>query len=143
MHERITLIESNIDDMNPQDYAPVIDRLFADGGLDVWTENIAMKKARPGVKLCCLCRNDDAQKMSRLILTHTASQGVRLREMDRLRLNWRLEDAATTLGTIRVKVTELDGRILRKIPEYEVVRAAAEKNGLTMHEARRIILREI
>ena len=139
VHERITLIESNIDDMNPQDYESVITKLFADGGLDVWLEHIAMKKSRPGVKLCCLCRNDDAQKMSRIILTHTTSQGVRLREMDRLRLNWRLEDAATSLGEIRVKVTELDGEILRKIPEYEDVKALAEKNGLSMHEARSII----
>ena len=139
VHERITLIESNIDDMNPQDYESVITKLFADGGLDVWLEHIAMKKSRPGVKLCCLCRNDDAQKMSRFILTHTTSQGVRLREMDRLRLNWRLEDAATSLGEIRVKVTELDGEILRKIPEYEDVKALAEKNGLSMHEARNII----
>ncbi|MBQ9433921.1 MAG: nickel pincer cofactor biosynthesis protein LarC [Synergistaceae bacterium] len=139
VHERITLIESNIDDMNPQDYESVITKLFADGGLDVWLEHIAMKKSRPGVKLCCLCRNDDAQKMSRFILTHTTSQGVRLREMDRLRLNWRLEDAATSLGEIRVKVTELDGEILRKIPEYEDVKALAEKNGLSMHEARSII----
>ena len=139
VHERITLIESNIDDMNPQDYEAVITRVFAAGGLDVWLEHIAMKKSRPGVKLCCLCRNDDAQKLSRIILTHTTSQGVRLREMDRLRLNWRLEDAATSLGKIRVKVTELDGEILRKIPEYEDVKALAEKNGLSMHEARSII----
>ena len=142
VHERITLIESNIDDMNPQDYEAVITKLFADGGLDVWLENIAMKKGRPGVKLCCLCKNDDAQKMSRIILTHTTSQGVRLREMDRLRLNWKIEEFSTSLGTIHVKVTELDGEILRKIPEYENVKALAEKNGLTMHEARRIIAQE-
>ncbi len=143
VHERITLIESNIDDMNPQDYAQVIDRLFADGGLDVWLENIAMKKNRPGVKLCCLCRNDDAQKLSRIILTHTTSQGVRLREMDRLRLNWRLEEENTSLGKIHVKITELDGEILRKIPEYEDVKALADKNGIPMHEARKIIAQEL
>ena len=142
MHERITLIESNIDDMNPQDYAPVIDRLFAEGGLDVWLENIAMKKGRPGVKLCCLCRNEDIRKMSRLILEHTTSQGVRFREIDRLRLNWRLEETDTSLGRIHVKVTELDGETLRKIPEYEDVKALAEKHGIPMHEARRIIAKE-
>lgn len=143
VHERVTLIESNIDDMNPQDYEPVEARLFEAGCMDVWTEDIAMKKARPGVKLCCLCRNDDAQKMSRMILRHTTSQGVRLKEYDRLRLNWRLEEVSTSLGELRVKTTELDGGTLRRVPEYEDVRAIAEKHGLTMYEARRRISQEI
>ncbi|MBQ7219689.1 MAG: nickel pincer cofactor biosynthesis protein LarC [Synergistaceae bacterium] len=143
VHERVTLIECNIDDMNPQDYEPVIERLFAEGGLDVWTENIAMKKSRPGVKLCCLCRNGDAEKLCRAVLEDTTSQGVRLREFDRLRLNWRLEEVSTSLGVIHVKTTELDGETLRRIPEYEDVKALAEHHGKSMHEIRNVILREI
>ena len=143
IHERITLIESNIDDMNPQDYEPLIGKLYDGGGLDVWTENIAMKKSRPGVKLCCLCRNDDAVRMSRVILEHTTSQGVRLREYDRLRLKWRLEEVNTSLGKIRVKTTELDGETLRRIPEYEDVKALAEHHGRPMYEIRSVLLREI
>ena len=81
--------------------------------------------------------------MSRVILKHTTSQGVRLREMDRLRLKWRIEEAATSLGVIRVKVTELDGETLRKIPEYEDVKALAEKTGKPVQEIRSVILREI
>ena len=137
------MLESNIDDMNPQDYESVIEKLFANGGLDVWTENIAMKKSRPGVKLCCLCRNDDAHKLCRIILEHTTSQGVRLKEYDRLRLNWRLEEAATSLGKVRVKVTELDGETLRKVPEYEDVKTLAEHHGRPMQEIRTLLLREI
>ena len=143
VHERITLIESNIDDMNPQDYEPVIGHMFASGGLDVWTENIAMKKSRPGVKLCCLCRNEDAEKLSRIILTETTSQGVRLKEYDRLRLKWRVDEVGTSLGTVRVKTTELDGETLRQIPEYEDVKALAEKYARPMQEIRQVILREI
>ena len=143
VHERVSVLESNIDDMNPQDYEPVIAQLFANGGLDVWTENIAMKKSRPGVKLCCLCRNDDAHKLCRIILEHTTSQGVRLKEYDRLRLNWRLEEAATSLGKVRVKVTELDGETLRKVPEYEDVKTLAEHHGRPMQEIRTLLLREI
>ena len=143
VHERITLIESNIDDMNPQDYEPVIEHMFASGGLDVWTENIAMKKSRPGVKLCCLCRNEDAEKLSRIILTETTSQGVRLKEYDRLRLKWRVDEVGTSLGTVRVKTTELDGETLRQIPEYEDVKALAEKYARPMQEIRQVILREI
>ena len=143
IHERISLIECNIDDMNPQDYEQVIGKLFADGGLDVWTENIAMKKSRPGVKLCCLCRNDDAEKLCRLILEQTTSQGVRLKEYDRLRLKWKIEELDTSLGKIHVKTTELDGETLRQIPEYEDLKALAEYHNVPMHEVRNLILREI
>ncbi|MBQ7544235.1 MAG: nickel pincer cofactor biosynthesis protein LarC [Synergistaceae bacterium] len=143
IHERITLLECNIDDMNPQDYEPVIEKLFSAGGLDVWTENIAMKKARPGVKLCCLCRNDDAAKLARLILEHTTSQGVRLRDFDRIRLKWKLEEVSTSLGKIHVKTTELDGETLRQIPEYEDLKALALKHGIPVYEARNLIVREI
>lgn len=143
VHERISLLESNIDDMNPQDYKPVIEKLFTGGALDVWTENIAMKKSRPGIKFCCLCKNDDAQKLGRIILEHTTSQGVRLREFDRMRLKWRIEEVNTNFGKIRVKTTELNGEELRRVPEYEDVKAIAQKHGLSMYEARRMTLREI
>ena len=143
IHERVSVLECNIDDMNPQDYEAVESKLFASGGLDVWTENIAMKKARPGVKLCCLCRSGDVQKLSRIILEHTTSQGVRLKEFDRVRLKWRIEEVSTSLGKIHVKTTELDGETLRRVPEYEDVKGIAEKHGLSMYEARRMILREV
>ena len=63
--------------------------------------------------------------------------------MDRLRLNWKIEEISTSLGTIRVKVTELDGETLRKIPEYEDLKAFAEKTGKHLQEIRHEILREI
>lgn len=143
VYEKLTLVECNIDDMNPQDYEPVFAKLSEAGALDVWTENIAMKKSRPGVKLCCLTIPDKAVEMSRIILTHTTSQGVRLKDYDRLRLKWKVEEAETSLGKIRVKVTELDGEIVRSIPEYEDVKAIAVHHNISMWEARAMILREI
>ena len=143
VYEKITMIESNIDDMNPQDYETVCGKLFEAGALDVWTENISMKKFRPGVKLCCMSKPDDAVKICRLILTHTTSQGVRLKDYDRLRLKWRIDECDTSLGKIRVKVTELDGEILRKVPEYEDVKAVAAHHNISIHDARNLILREI
>ena len=143
VYEKLTLIESNIDDMNPQDYEAVCAKLFGAGALDVWTENISMKKFRPGVKLCCLTVPDEAVKMSRIILTHTTTQGVRLRDYDRLRLKWHIEEADTSLGKIHVKVTELDGEIVRRVPEYEDVKAIAAQKNISMNEARNIIQREI
>ncbi|MBQ6973055.1 MAG: nickel pincer cofactor biosynthesis protein LarC [Synergistaceae bacterium] len=143
VREKLTLIECNIDDMNPQDYEPVCGKLFEAGALDVWTENISMKKGRPGVKFCCLTIPDEAVNMSRIILTNTTTQGVRLKDYDRLRLKWKVEEADTSLGKIRVKVTELDGETLRVIPEYEDVKAVAVHHNIPMWEARSLILREI
>ncbi len=143
VYEKITVIESNIDDMNPQDYETVCGKLFGAGALDVWTENISMKKSRPGVKLCCMSKPDDAEKLCRVILRDTTSQGVRLKDFDRLRLKWKIEECDTSLGKVRVKVTELDGEILRRIPEYEDVKSIAEHHNVSMYEARNLILREI
>ena len=143
VRERVTLLECNIDDMNPQDFEPVIEKLFAADALDVWTENIAMKKNRPGVKLCCLAGAGEALKMSRIILMHTTSQGVRFSEMERVRLVWRIEEVDTPLGRVRVKVTELDGEILRRVPEYQDVKEIAERHNISMWEARHLLSREI
>ena len=104
---------------------------------------IYMKKGRPGVKLCCLARPDDTFKLSRIILAQTTTQGVRVKEYDRLRLNWKIEEAVTTLGKIHVKVTELDGKILRKVPEYEDLKELAKINDKPVWEIRNLISKEI
>ncbi len=139
IHEKLALIECNIDDMNPQDYEPVSEKLFNAQALDVWTENIYMKKFRPGVKFCCLSEPDNASKLAKIILTHTTSQGVRISELDRLRLKWEIQEINTSLGKIRVKITSLNGEILRKIPEYEDVKALALEHGRSIWEIRKII----
>lgn len=139
VREKISLLECNIDDMNPQDYESVIEKLFAAEALDVWTENIFMKKNRPAVKLCCLARPEDVIKFSEIILKNTTSQGVRFSEFDRLRLKWKIEEVETPLGKIHVKVTELNGETVRKIPEYEDVKKIAMLHNISMFEARQKI----
>lgn len=139
VREKISLLESNVDDMNPQDYESVIEKLFAAEALDVWTENIFMKKNRPAVKLCCLARPEDVMKFSEIILKNTTSQGVRFSEFDRLRLKWKIEEAETPLGKIHVKVTELNGETVRKVPEYEDVKGLATLHQISMFEARQKI----
>lgn len=140
IREKISLLETNIDDMNPQDYEAVIEKLFAAGSPDVWTENISMKKNRPGVKLCCLARPEDVLKFTEIILKDTTSQGVRFSEFDRLRLKWHIEERETPLGKIHFKVTELNGEILREIPEYEDLKKLAVANKISMSGARKKIL---
>ena len=129
--------------MNPQDYETVIEKLFMAEALDVWIENISMKKHRPGIKLCCLCNPDFALKLSSIILKFTTSQGVRLRDLDRVRLDWKIEEVETSFGKIHVKVTNLNGEILRKIPEYEDLKKLSELHNASMFEIRNLISREI
>ena len=138
LHEKIMLLECNIDDMNPQDYEVVIEKLFAAKALDVWTENINMKKSRPGIKLCCLATPGGVLDLSKIMLANTTSQGVRFLEYDRLRLNWKLEELDTSLGKIHVKTTEY-----RRIPEYENLKALAKLHNTSMYEIRNLIMKEI
>ena len=139
VREKVSLLECNVDDMNPQDYEVVIERLFTAEALDVWTENINMKKGRPGVKLCCLSKPEDVLRHSEIILRHTTSQGVRFSEFDRLRLKWKIEETETPLGKVRMKTTELNGETLREVPEYEDLKKIAAFHNISMFEARKII----
>ena len=143
IHEKISVIECNIDDMNPQDYESVIEKLFYAEALDVWTENINMKKQRPGIKFCCLCKPEQALKLGRIILKNTTSQGIRIKEYDRIRLDWKIEEIETKLGKIHVKTTSLDGEILRKIPEYEDLKKLSETHNKSIFEIRNIIAQEL
>lgn len=143
IQEKLALIECNIDDMNPQDFELVNEILFKSGALDVWLENIHMKKSRQGVKLCCLCEPSKTSELAKLILINTTSQGVRIHSLDRLRLDWRLEERETSLGKIRVKTTYLNDEIIRRVPEYEDVKALAVRLGRSMWDVRKAIMGEI
>ena len=144
VQEKLALLECNIDDMNPQDYELAIEKLFNSGALDVWLENIHMKKYRPGIKFCCLAHPEDTKKLGALILENTTSQGVRIFEYDRLRLNWKLEKFSSSLGEIRIKSAYYDQEnILRRTPEYEDLKALSKQHSKTIQEVRAIIAKEI
>ena len=114
VHERLTLLECNIDDMNPQDFEPVSERLFAAGALDVWTEPIYMKKGRPAVRFCCLAEPERVQPLTLTMLRETTSQGVRRIPVDRARLSFRIDRLSTPLGELNVKTALLGNAPLRR-----------------------------
>jgi uncharacterized protein (DUF111 family) len=142
-HDRVALLESNIDDMNPQDFELVVERLFAEGAFDVWLEPISMKKGRPGVKLCCICATEHAEALSVLVLRDTTTQGVRKTTVDRSKLRYEIEEAVTSLGPLRVKVAFMENEPLRRTPEYEDLKRLAEERGISLPEARNRVAREI
>jgi uncharacterized protein (TIGR00299 family) protein len=141
--DETSLIEANIDDMTPQDFSHVTEKLLSMGALDVWRENILMKKSRLAVKLCCLCQNGDTERLGEAMLLETTTLGVRVTQARRLFLERSIEDVATSLGRLRVKSASLDGRTVKKTPEYDdLLRISTEKN-MPLPVVRRIIEREI
>ena len=143
VREPLTLLECNIDDMNPQDFEPVSERLFGAGALDVWTEPIFMKKGRPAVRFCCLAAPEKAQALTLMMLKETTSQGVRNIAVDRARLNFRIDRLSTSLGELHVKTALLGETPLRRTPEYEDLKRLSAEHGLPMAEVRRRVAHDL
>ena len=128
--ERIAIIETHIDDMNPELYEAVFERLFARGALDVTLTPLFMKKNRPADKLTVLSPLPRVDELSRLILQHTSSFGVRVHEAWRHKLERFHRQVDTRFGRIAVKCGTLDGRIVQAAPEYDACKQAAREHGV-------------
>jgi uncharacterized protein (DUF111 family) len=134
--ENIMLLEANIDDMNPQDFAPASDRLFSAGALDVWCENILMKKGRPAVKFCCLAKPGEEDRLAEVMARETTTIGIRIIGAGRMALERSVSARETAFGDVRFKSVRLGGEILRSVPEYDDIRRIAEERGLPMSSVR-------
>jgi uncharacterized protein (TIGR00299 family) protein len=117
--ETIVVIETNIDDMNPQAYSFVMERAFALGALDVFMIPTQMKKDRPGVLLTVLCRAEKADATIEMLLVETTTLGVRYYEAKRRVLERTIETVETAYGPVRIKVARDGARTLHFQPEYE------------------------
>jgi pyridinium-3,5-bisthiocarboxylic acid mononucleotide nickel chelatase len=126
--ETLVSIETTIDDMSPQLYEPLMDRLFAAGALDVFLTPVVMKRSRPGVVLTALCPPDTVDALCRVLFEESTTIGVRWSEWRRSRLERELVTLPTVYGTIPFKVARLEGRVVTVTPEFsEVARIAREK----------------
>jgi len=123
--DTITVLEANIDDMNPQVFGYVMDRLLEEGALDAFGLPVQMKKNRPGMLLTVLCRNQDVAKLTDLIFMETTTLGVRQREERRQALAREWVTIATRWGDVRVKVASMNGTVTNYAPEYEDCRRIA------------------
>jgi uncharacterized protein (TIGR00299 family) protein len=123
----VVVIEAEIDDMNPQIFGVLMDRLLAQGALDVFYTPIQMKKNRPGTLLSVIAMPDAREALTGSIFRETTTIGVRYREMTRECLDRRSEIVKTALGDVRIKIAMRDGRVLNASPEFEdCTRLAAE-----------------
>lgn len=138
----VQLLETNIDDMNPELYGYVAEQLFAQGALDVWYSPIQMKKGRPGVLLGVLCRPSTASQLAALLLRETSTLGVRTCTMARWEADRETVAFASSLGPAAVKVKRLGGEVVHVAPEYDVCRDLALRHGLPLHEVYRRLSQE-
>lgn len=130
MAERIAVLETNIDDMNPEFYEVVFERLLAQGALDVTLTPLLMKKGRPANTLTVLAPLSAVARLSRLVLQETSTFGVRVYEVWRQKLERFSRPVETCYGVIPVKCGVLDGRLVQAAPEYEACKRAALEHSV-------------
>jgi uncharacterized protein (TIGR00299 family) protein len=144
--EFVSVLEANLDDMNPQVFGYVTERLFDSGALDVFATPVQMKKGRPGMLLTVLSRTEDAQKLANIVFTETTTLGIRMHEERREVLMRRTVPVKTNWGPVRMKVANLNGTVMNYAPEYEDCREIAAEHSVplktVMQEAIRIYLDE-
>jgi uncharacterized protein (DUF111 family) len=130
--ETITVLEANLDDLNPQVFGYVMDRLLEDGALDVFGMPVQMKKNRPGALLTVLCKSEHAEKLTQLIFSETTTLGVRRREENRQTLARRWESVRTEWGEVRIKIASMNGTVTNYAPEYEDCRRIAAEHHVPL-----------
>jgi len=127
---KLVMIETNIDDMNPEFYDSVMESLFKLGAIDVYFSSIFMKKNRPATKISVLAEIFDREVLSKILLTETSSFGIRFYEVERITLDRQFKNLKTLFGIIKIKVGRLEGKIVQATPEFEDCKNAARKNNI-------------
>ena len=131
-NRQMVLIETNIDDMNPQIYGYVMNRLFEAGARDVYLTPIYMKKNRPGTMLSVLALREDEPRLARLILEETSTLGMRVQPVERYEAQRKMTTVTTEFGDIPVKMKILDDVIVQATPEYDVCVQLATQHAVPL-----------
>ncbi|HWZ98790.1 MAG TPA: nickel pincer cofactor biosynthesis protein LarC [Candidatus Dormibacteraeota bacterium] len=131
--EEISVIEANLDDMNPQIYGYFQEKALAAGALDVYTTPVQMKKNRPGILLTLLCRPHDSAGLMDLIFAETTTFGVRTYRAQRRTLPRESVNVHTQFGDVRIKVSRVNGHIRHAAPEFEDCKKLAEEKHVPLH----------
>ncbi|GIW04946.1 MAG: UPF0272 protein [Thermomicrobiales bacterium] len=140
--EQEILLETNIDDMNPQAYELLVERLFETGALDVWLTPVVMKKGRPGNTVSVLGPASRRSELTETLILNSTTLGVRAIPIDRTKADRHLETVVTRWGDVRVKLRGWHGRIIDVMPEYDDCARITRDTGVPLREvqeeARRI-----
>jgi len=128
----VTIVETNIDDMNPEFYDHLMARLLAAGALDCYLTPIIMKKNRPATKLTVLAELANLEALGRIIFEETSTFGIRMHEARRQKLRRGWKEVTTPYGIVRVKVGWIAERIMHYAPESDDCRRIAEEKGIAL-----------
>jgi hypothetical protein len=137
MSQSLAMLETNIDDLNPEFYDYVMARLFAANALDVFLSPIQMKKNRPATLLRVLCQPGDVDPLIEILFTETSTLGVRQQMVTRHCLPRSSQTVETPYGPVRVKVARRDNGWAKAAPEYDDCRQLAEERGVALREVYR------
>lgn len=140
---RSFVVETNIDDMNPEWAGYIIPRLLAVGASDAYLVPIVMKKGRPGIQLRVLCTADRLGDVKREIFAQTSSIGLRYYEIYKEGLDRKIETVHTPYGPVRVKMAFRDGEVMNVAPEYEDCRKLAEEQGVPLKRVYLAAIKEV
>ncbi len=135
--ETITVLETQVDDCNPQAIAYTMEILLNRGALDVFTQPIVMKKSRQGILLTVICTEDKITECENIIFRETTTLGIRRSTQKRRILERKIAAIETIYGTINVKIAQEKGEIINIQPEYEDCAEVAKKYNLpwkTIHQ---------
>lgn len=130
--ETITVLEATIDDMTPQVFGYVLEKLLQNGALDAFGLPVQMKKSRPGMMLMVLARNEDTSHLADLIFAETTTIGLRTRQEQRMTLPREWVPVETRWGTVRIKLALLHGEETNAAPEFEDCRRVAEEHRVPL-----------
>jgi pyridinium-3,5-bisthiocarboxylic acid mononucleotide nickel chelatase len=128
------LLETNIDDMNPQFYEPLSERLFSAGALDVWLTPVTMKKGRPGIVVSAIVPSARQAEVERALFLESTTIGVRATPVSRTRAPRRFETVTTRWGDVRLKLRGWDGRVIGATPEYDDCLQLSRVSGAPIRE---------
>jgi uncharacterized protein (DUF111 family) len=128
----VSQLETNLDDMTPEQIGHATLLLMEAGALDVWTTPIHMKKQRPATLLSLLCAPEETSRFAQLLLTHTSAFGVRVSEHTRVKLRRDFTEVQTPFGAVTIKRGFRGQTLLRCTPEYESCRAVALQNSVPL-----------
>jgi uncharacterized protein (DUF111 family) len=128
------VLEANLDDLSPQVFGYVMERLFEAGALDVFGTPVQMKKNRPGTLLTVLAAPEHAENLTEIIFAETTTLGVRRREERRQILAREWQTVTTHLGDVRIKIASMNGTISSYAPEYEDCRRIAAEHRVPLKQ---------
>jgi uncharacterized protein (TIGR00299 family) protein len=131
---RVVVLECEIDDMNPQIFGVLMEKLYAAGALEVFYSAVQMKKNRPGTLMTIVCEPDHRDPMTEIVFCESTTIGVRHQELSRECLDREMVTVATAVGPVRFKVARRDGRVLNAQPEFEDLAKLSAERGIPVKE---------